>query len=86
MRAREAYLNANGEEEGRLNQLSVDSGVQPPSLLDQVIGLSPEELENISLSELETTLLDSLGPPSLHPPLPGVQVIFFWKIPLVKFA
>ena len=62
--------NANEEEEGRLNQLSVDSGVQPPSLLDQVIGLSPEELENISLSELETTLLDSLGPPqpSSSPP------------------
>ena len=61
---------ASEEEEGRLNQLSVDSGVQPPSLLDQVIGLSPEELENISLSELETTLLDSLVPPqpSSSPP------------------
>ena len=64
---------ASEEEEGRLNQLSLDSGVQPPSLLDQldqVIGLSPEALENISLSELETTLVDPLWPPlpSSSPP------------------
>ena len=62
--------NASEEEEGRLNQLSVDSGVQPPSLFDHVIGLSPEELENMSFSDLETTLLDSLVPPqpSSSPP------------------
>ena len=64
---------ASEEEEGRLNQLSLDSGVQPPSLLDQfdqVIALSPEALENISISELETTLVDPLWPPlpSSSPP------------------
>ena len=62
--------NANEEEEGRLNQLSVDSGVQPPSLFDHVIGLSPEEIENMSFSDLETTLVDSLvlPQPSSSPP------------------
>ena len=64
---------ASEEEEGILNQLSLDSGVQPPSLLDQfdqVIALSPEALENISISELETTLVDPLWPPlpSSSPP------------------
>ena len=62
--------NANEEEEGRLNQLSVDSGVQPPSLFDPLIGLSPEEIENMIFSDLETTLVDSLvlPQPSSSPP------------------
>ena len=64
---------ASEEEEGILNQLSLDSGVETPSLLDQfdqVIALSPEALENISISELETTLVDPLWPPlpSSSPP------------------
>ena len=64
---------ASEEEEGILNQRSLDSGVETPSLLDQidqVIALSPEALENISISELETTLVDPLGPPlpSSSPP------------------
>ena len=64
---------ASEEEEGILNQLSLDSGVETPSLLDQfdqVIALSPEALENISISELETTLVDPLWPPlpSSYPP------------------
>ena len=49
---------ASEEEEGILDQF------------DQVIALSPEALENISISELETTLVDPLWPPlpSSSPP------------------
>ena len=65
---------ASEEEEGILNQRSLDYGVENPSLsdqIDQVIALSPLALENISISELmETTLVDPLWPPlpSSSPP------------------
>ena len=55
------------EEEGILNQPSLDYGVENTSIADQideVIALSPLALENISISELMgTTLEDPLVPP-----------------------